>query len=136
MHSSVTPLTVIPPEPLCGDHHTTVMHRSVQIDLATSRNPAAWQRCSAFLAGRTVARKAAIAKGKYQESSYQQHPALYIGLRCNLAASSGSLSRPRQIAMALVPCRKYALDAAGCCATPVDKMRMEPHRQCAGTGTN
>ena len=124
------------PEPLGGDHHTTVAHRGIQIGFATSRNPTTWQRCPVSLARRAGARKAAIAKGKYQESSYQQHPALYIGLRCNLAASSGSLSRPRQIAMALVPCRKYALDAAGCCATPVDKMRMEPHRQCAGTGTN
>lgn len=75
-------------EPLGGDHHTTVAHRSVQIDLATSRNFVTWQRCPVFLARRAVARKAAIAKGKYKESSYQQCPALYIRLRCNPAASS------------------------------------------------
>jgi len=94
------------PEPLGGNHHTTVMHRSVQIDLATSRNPVTWQRCPVPLALRAGARKAAIAKEKYRESTYQQHPALYIHLRCNPAASSGSLARPRQIAMALVQCRK------------------------------
>lgn len=42
------------PEPLCGDHHTTVAHPCIQIGFATSRNPATWQCCLVPLRGERV----------------------------------------------------------------------------------
>jgi len=108
MHPSVTPRTVMPPEQLGGDHHTTVAHRGIQIGFATSRNPTTWQRCPVSLVRRAGARKAPIAKGKYQESSYQQHPALYIGLRRNPAT--------------------FATPTCGC-AKAVDKLPVAPPLQ-------
>jgi len=71
-----------------GKDHTTVVHRGIQIGSLRATPALATLPGAPYAA--SSASKAAIVKGKYQESSYLQFPALYMDVGCNAAVPGDS----------------------------------------------
>ena len=86
------------PEPLGGDHHTTVAHRGIQIGFATSRNPVTWQRCPVSLARRAGAVKQRLQRGNIKNrviNSIPRYTLAYAAISQRLVARCPGPARLR-----------------------------------------